>query len=77
MLNYVIKKFIISQINKLLLQYKDNVPKVGNTLNSWIARLELVISIFKRTLTRLDDGKMDRGELDDTIEDIEKAIKEW
>ena len=77
MIKYIIRKWILNQINNLLSKYETNILTVRNTLTSWITKLELLITIFKRTLTRLDDNKLTDEEIDDTISDIEKTIKEW
>lgn len=77
MIKYIIRKWILNQINNLLSKYETNILTVRNTLTSWIAKLELIITIFKRTLTRLEDNKLTDEEIDDTISDIEKTIKEW
>lgn len=39
MLKFVIKRYIINKVNSLLDEYKDNVSKVKDTLEVWIARL--------------------------------------
>ena len=77
MIKYIIRKWILKQINNLLSKYETNILTVRNTLTSWITKLELLITIFKRTLTRLEDNKLTDEEIDDTISDIEKTIKEW
>ena len=77
MIKYIIRKWILKQINNLLSKYETNILTVRNTLTSWIAKLELIITIFKRTLTRIEDNKLTDEEIDDTISDIEKTIKEW
>lgn len=77
MIKYIIRKWILKQINNLLSKYETNILTVRNTLTSWITKLELIITIFKRTLTRLEDNKLTDEEIDDTISDIEKTIKEW
>ena len=77
MIKYIIRKWILKQINNLLSKYETNILIVRNTLTSWITKLELIITIFKRTLTRLEDNKLTDEEIDDTISDIEKTIKEW
>lgn len=77
MIKYIIRKWILNQINNLLSKYETNILTVRNTLTSWITKLELIITIFKRTLTRLEDNKLTDEEIDDTISDIEKTIKEW
>ena len=77
MIKYIIRKWILNQINNLLSKYETNILTVRNTLTSWITKLELLITIFKRTLTRLEDNQLTDEEIDDTISDIEKTIKEW
>lgn len=77
MIKYIIRKWILKQINNLLSKYETNILTVRNTLTSWITKLELLITIFKRTLTRIEDNKLTDEEIDDTISDIEKTIKEW
>ena len=77
MIKYIIRKWILKQINNLLSKYETNILIVRNTLTSWITKLELLITIFKRTLTRIEDNKLADEEIDDTISDIEKTIKEW
>ena len=77
MIKYIIRKWILKQINNLLSKYETNILIVRNTLTSWITKLELIITIFKRTLTRIEDNKLTDEEIDDTISDVEKTIKEW
>lgn len=77
MIKYIIRKWILNQINNILSKYETNILTVRNTLTSWITKLELIITIFKRTLTRIEDNKLTDEEIDDTISDIEKTIKEW
>ena len=77
MIKYIIRKWILNQINNLLSKYETNILTVRNTLTSWITKNELIITIFKRTLTRIEDNKLTDEEIDDTISDIEKTIKEW
>ena len=77
MTKYIIRKWILKQINNLLSKYETNILIVRNTLTSWITKLELIITIFKRTLTRIEDNKLTDEEIDDTISDVEKTIKEW
>ena len=77
MIKYIIRKWILKQINNLLSKYETNILTVRNTLTSWITKLELIITIFKRTLTRIEDNNLTDEEIDDTISDVEKTTKEW
>lgn len=77
MIKWAIKKYVISKVNGLLDEYKDNIGKVKDTLQTWIARLEKIIACFKTALAKLDDGKIDNDEIDQTIAEIEKVVKSW
>ena len=77
MIKWAIKKYVISKVNSLLDQYKDNIDKVKDTLQTWIARLEKILSCFKSTLAKLDDGKIDNEEIDQTVAEVEEVVKSW
>lgn len=77
MMKWLVKRVIIGKVNDLLDEYKDNVGKVKDTLQTWIARLEKIISCFKSTLAKLDDGKIDSDEIDQTVAEIEEVVKSW
>lgn len=77
MIKYLVKKYILSKLNGLLEQYADDVNKVGDTLQLWITRLEKILSCLKSTLQKLDDGKIDSEEIDQTVAEVEIVIKEW
>lgn len=77
MLKYVVRKFLMSKLNSILEKYQEDVLTVRNRLTSMITQLELVITAFKRVLTRLDDGKLTDEEVDETIADVDRIIREW
>ena len=77
MLKWAIKKYIVGKVNDLLDQYKGDVDKVKDTLQVWIARLEKILSCFKSMLAKLDDGKIDADEIDQTVAEVETVVKEW
>ena len=77
MIKWAIKKWCTSKVNDLLDEYKDNVDKVKDILQTWIARLEKILVCFKSMLSKLDDGKLDSDEIDEAIVDVETVIKEW
>ena len=74
---WIVKKVIMGKVNDLLEEYKGDVSKVKDTLQLWIARLEKILSCFKSLLTKLDDGKIDDEEIDETAAEVENLIKEW
>ena len=72
----IITWWLCRKINNLLEQHKDNVVKVKSTVNIWIARLEKVLAAFKSILENLSDNAIDSEEIDQTIAEVEKVIKE-
>ena len=77
MIKWLVTKFVISKVNDLLDQYKDNVSKVRETLKVWIARLNKILFAFRSLLEKLSDNKLDDDELDQTVIEVEQVIKEW
>lgn len=77
MIQWAIKRYVISKVNSLLDKHKDNIDKVRDTLTVWVARLEKILSCFKSTLAKLDDGKIDGDEIDQTVADVEEVIRSW
>lgn len=73
----IITWWLCRQVNSLLDQYKDNIDKVKDTLQTWIARLEKIIGCFKSMLAKLDDGKIDSDEIDQTVAEVEEVVKSW
>lgn len=77
MCKWIVQKVIVGKINDLLDQYKDNVSKVRETLKIWIARLDKILFAFRSLLEKLDDGKIDADEIDQTVAEVEEVIKSW
>ena len=77
MIKWFAKRYVIGMLNDMLDQYKDDISKVRQTLQVWIARLEKILSCFKSMLAKLDDGKIDSDEIDQTVSEIDTLIKEW
>lgn len=71
------KKYILSAVNDLLMEYKEDVNKVTTTLNLWIERLEKVMSLLRRIGARVDDGKIDDEEIEVSVDELSDVIKSW
>ena len=71
------KKYIISAINDLLEKNKENVGYICEKINYWTTKLTLIIELLKRISSRCSDGNLDDTEVDQTVEEIEKIIKEF
>lgn len=71
------KKYIISAINDLLEKNKDNVEKICVKISYWIEKLSLIMEMLKKINARCSDGNLNDQEVDQTVNDLEKIIKEF
>ena len=77
MVKWFAKKYILGKVNDLLEVNQDNVVKVKNTIDTWIGRLQKILSCLKNILSKLDDNKLDSEEIDDSVAEIQKVVKSW
>lgn len=71
------KKYIITAINDLLERYSDDVSKVSEIIEQWISRLTVIIDELRCILSRVSDGKIESDEVDESVDEISRIIKEW
>ena len=71
------KKYIISSLNDLLEKNKSNVEKICAKINYWTTKLTIIIELLKKISSRCSDGKLEDEEVDQTVDEIEKIIKEF
>lgn len=77
MIKWAIKKYLIGKVNEILEVNQTNVTKTKNTLDTWIGRLSRILDCLKSILAKLADNKLDSQEIDDSVADIEKVVKQW
>ena len=77
MIDWLIKKFVVGKLNKLLEKNKENVEKIRSTLLVWISRIEKILGCLKSLLAKLEDNKIDSDEVRQTTDDIKKLVGEW
>ena len=71
------KKYIISSLNDLLEKNKENVEKICVKISYWIEKLSLIIELLKKINERCSDGNLNDDEVDKTVNEIEKIVKEF
>ena len=71
------KKYVISTINDLLEKNKENVGYICDKINYWTTKLSIIIELLKRISSRCSDGKLEDDEVDQTVNEIEKIIKDF
>lgn len=77
MIKWIVTKFILNAVNKLLDQHSSDVAKVKDTLTLWVKRLEKILGCFNGLLAKLDDNRLDDDEVDQAAAEIEIVVKEW
>lgn len=77
MIEWIVKKVILSKVNGLLKTYSQNVDKVREMLKLWTTRLQKILSCFESTLKKLDDGELSAEELQQTSDEVMTLIKEF
>lgn len=77
MIKWAIKKYVCSKVNGILDVNQDNATKIKNMLDTWIGRLARILNCLKNILAKLDDNKLDAQEIDDSVAEIEKVVKQW
>lgn len=77
MFQWLVKKVIIGKVNDLLEVNQDNVTKVKNIIDTWVGRLQKILECLKNILSTLDDNKLDSEEIDDSVAEIQKVVKQW
>lgn len=77
MIEWIVKKVVISKVNDLLKTYKKNVDKAKEMLKTWTTRLQKVLACLEKMLAKLDDNIIDAAEIEEASEDVAAVIKEW
>jgi ribosome-binding protein aMBF1 (putative translation factor) len=77
MIEWVVKKVILSKVNSLLKTYAKNVDKARETLKLWTSRLQKILKCFESMLKKLDDGELSEQELKEASDEVMKLIKEF
>lgn len=69
------KRYAIGAINDLLERNRRDVAKISETISIWTGRLERVLACLKRINERVSDGRLESGEVDESLREIEALIK--
>lgn len=77
MIEWIIKRVILSKVNGLLKTYSQNVDKVREMLKLWTTRLQKILSCFESILKKLDDGELSEQELKEASDEVMTLIKEF
>ena len=73
----MLKKFILSQVNKILSDHKGNVAKTREVVNLWLSRADKVTNVLKGLSQKLEDHLITDEELKDAVDELTALVKEW
>lgn len=76
-MNCMLKKFILSQVNKILSDHQGNVTKTREIVNLWLSRADKVTNVLKGLSQKLEDHVITDEELKDAVEELTALVKEW
>ena len=76
-MNCVLKRFILSQLNKVLEDYKDNVELAKAKVDVWLKRSEAINAFLQSLSQKLDDNNLTENELEAAIEELKQMIASW
>ena len=71
------KKYAISAINGILEKNKENVGKICEKISYWTTKLTIMIELLKKISSRCSDGKLEDEEVQQTVAELEKIIKDF
>lgn len=75
MIKYLLKKYILSIVNKTLTKY--DAQSIALKIQLWLARAKIVTDLLNKAADACKDNKVDDEELESLNAELENVIKEW
>lgn len=73
----IAKKYIIKALEEYLENRKENLMVILCAVKSWTARLQIILDELNKISNRLEDGKIEDKEIDDSVKEIKDIIDSW
>ena len=73
----IAKKYIIKAIEEYIEARKENFAVVLCAVKTWINRLKIIIEELEKIESRIEDGKIEDKEIDDSVNEIKEIIDTW
>lgn len=77
MIKWLVNRVVCKKLNELLDAHRGRVDEAKQTINLWIKRLQRVLECLQSIVQKLDDGKIDDSEIDESVNLIKTIIKAW
>ena len=75
MIKYLVKKYVLSIVNKTLTKY--DAKAIALKIQVWIARAKIVTDLLNKAADACKDNTVDDEELESLSTEFENVIKEW
>lgn len=76
-MNCLLKKFVLKQANKVLANYKDNVQKTRQTVETWTNRAKAVVVCLESLSAKLVDNELDGKEIEEAANELKQLVEGW
>lgn len=77
MIKWFAQKYLISLVNDLLEEYKEDIDRAKDILKVWIARIDKILYTLRSLLKKLEDNQITDEEVEEVTKEITTCIKEW
>ena len=77
MLNWIIKKVIVSKVNALLTGREKSLSEVRGTVERWTGRIRKVLSLLSSLSGKLADGRLEAEEVKAIADELRQTIRDW
>lgn len=74
---WIAKKYAISAINDVFKKYDQNITKISEQIGLWTGRLQKIIDQLYRINERVKDADLTQEEVEQSIDEIERLIREF
>lgn len=74
---WILKRFAIRAINRLLKDYDKDVQKFLEKVDMNMRRIQRIAGLFQSLKKRLKDGSISPEEVEETINDIKTTVEDW
>ena len=69
------KKYIVNALNDTLEAKAKDVAKAKTFIQTWLARVKVVLAALEKALAYLEDNKLDDTEVEEIVKTVENALE--
>lgn len=76
-MNCMLRKFLLKKVNEVLESRKGDIDACKQAVDVWQRRAQVVLDCIKSLRAKLDDNKLDDGEIEGFVEEIRRMVEGW